>query len=248
MRFPTTHAQTAKKIRPIPVTSVTPSQTVDVGQKVDAEPKEFLSFIAGGITQRRPRKVLRLCVILSFASICLTTICNSALMVFLYPLWWLIVISWLFSLVPFIVSIRASVSGSYAYICTTSLSSLVNVCTGIATVCILMTVVEEAVVAASVGEQDVTSYTIYVARNKAVIIALNVLCGVSCLVLSGTVMVYGFFLARRVRRHPPNWLFSLVPSRRSLRSQLSLGNGTGRFSRTVSSAPDLLSLDKQRSI
>lgn len=99
--------------------------------------------------------------------------------------------------------------------------------------CIVMTRVEEDVVAAGDLNPGTDPQILYVARNKAVIIALSVMYGIGCLVLSGTVMVYGFFLARRVRRNPPGWLFSRLPSKRALRSQLSMG----KLSQTMSSAP-----------
>ena len=50
------------------------------------------------------------------------------------------------------------------------------------------------------------AYSGYLSANKAIASALATLYGASCIVLSGLVMVYSFFLGRRCRKHASNWL------------------------------------------
>jgi hypothetical protein len=217
--------QTAKKIQPIPVIVQEPLSTIrsiPSGKEDPPASAECLPVIAGTITQRRPRNVLRLCVILTFSGFCLTTVCNTGLVVFLHPLWWLFMISWTLSLISVLASLSASRNGKVFHIQLGSFSSMLNICSAIGTLCIVMKVMEDAVAQVADPNSSPSSYTRMVASHKALLIALGAVYGIGCTVLSGTVMVYLFFLARRVQRQPPNWLFSRLPSRRQLRSQLSM--------------------------
>ena len=208
---------------------------------------EFMSWVAGGITQPRPRRVLRFCILFACIGLIIAIICLGALVTMLTDLWWVYLLGFVSSIPPVLFSFASASNGRFGYIVGISLSSLANVSTSIGVVCAVMTVnqLSTYIYQACILEPHHTSpnfkvdcsqystdefdfYT-YIFNHRVFFMAFVLLYGVFCTVLAGITMVYSFFLARRVKRQGPSWL--KIPQRFSLPSisglnqrSLSFGN------------------------
>lgn len=105
---------------------------------------------------------------------------------------------------------------------TMAILNLAGVCCGIAITCVIMTMIHTAVllssgcganrsIPSSEAEcQGITDeqldYSSRISLNKGLLTALVVLYGVTAVVLNGVAMIYSFFLYRKVRIQPRNWL------------------------------------------
>lgn len=187
-----------------------------ISNSVDLPAKpEFLPFIASRITQPGPRRQIRICVAFCFLAFCLSTICTGGLAVFIYPTWWLCVVAWIFSAIPVIASYTASLTGKRFWIWMTCITCLINGFVAIAILCVVMTQVSEGVenckIHLACSEAD---HQAYIVQHRAIITAVVTLYGISCVVCNGVAMVYSFFLGRKCRRQPANWLTSTTLSKR----------------------------------
>ena len=183
--------------------------------------RDFLPFIKSRVTQTRPRRVLKLCALLSCVGFCMATIGMGSLTVFLNPPWWLLLISLLCAALPFGLSFLACFTGKTVCITALSMGSFLNVCAAISVMCIIMTEVSEAARVAETCAGDGKAnrppdcssfsnvdieYLTTLAAKRAVVTGLVTLYGTGCVILNGFVMVHSFFLARRCRSRSANWL------------------------------------------
>lgn len=165
--------------------------------------------------QQRPRKVLRLCVLLTLIAFILTSMAMGGLAVLLYQDWFLCLVAWIFSSIPLITSLFACRTGKCPLIVGITVSSLSNVCASIAVVCVGMTDIANAgglldrciVRPDQAGCLDL-EYARYLTTHRALATALVTTYGMCSVVLNGIPMVYSFFLARKCRSQPRNWLVS----------------------------------------
>lgn len=176
---------------------------------------EILSCIASRVTQQRPRKLLRLCVLFTAVAFVLTSMTMGGLVVFVHPSWYLCLVAWIFSLIPLLTSIPACRTGKCPLIAGVAISCLCNVCATIAVVCVVMTDISNAagrVDRCSSHPDDAdcfdTEYERYLTANRAIATALVTTYGMINIVSNGIPMVYAFFLYRRCRKQPRNWLVS----------------------------------------
>lgn len=192
---------------------------------------EFLAFIPSRITQAGPRRSLRICTLFSLIAVGLTTICVGALVTFIYPIWWLCLVAWTSSIIPLVMSLGASLSGRYAWIVGISMSCLVNVCGSIGVLSVVMTDISNA---GSVWDEcknhptswacksDHYEYDDFLVSHRALVTALVTIYAMACIISNGVSMVYSFFLARKCRKQPVNWLRTNI-KRLSHRSSTSCG-------------------------
>lgn len=195
---------------------------------------EFLPFVASKITQARPRRLLKFCVLFSLISFCLTMICVGSMGIFICPVWWLCLLSSVASLLPLVFSFAAAQRGCAPCVLGACIASLCNVCTAIAVLCVIMTNISMSVRAyekcvlekplhinLSGGDSSDYSYLDvncssysaeeldyfgYLRANRAVVTGLVTVYAAACVVLNGLGMVYMFFLSRKCRNQPSNWL------------------------------------------
>jgi hypothetical protein len=198
--------------------------------------REFLYCFASRITQPRPRKILRLCILFSIISCLICTISMGCLLYFLLPHWWMCIIPWAMSTVPLLFSFMSGRTGRWIHIAYLSASHFAAVCCAIVITCMIMTLVETAVALTTscfgkptlaVSCEEFTDFQYNLSKNRAVLTALVVIYGTCCIVLSGVSMMYAFFLYRRAKTQPQNWLTSpLKPSPRLKIQQRSISAST----------------------
>ena len=171
------------------------------------------------------------------------------------------VIGWILAVPPVVFSFLSCIKGQFGYIAGISMSSLCNVCAAIAVMCTVMTytalsmriyhqcgpgvshVGVDGELDCSQYSESQTAYFSYIAAHRACITGLSVVCGASSVVLSGVSMAYAFFLARRVKRHPANWLVSagFSTSRLKLPKPIAVSVSTQRsISLTISSGTTMV--------
>ena len=183
---------------------------------------EFLSFVASRITQPGPRRNVRILVMFCLIGFGFATLCTGGLAVFIYPTWWLSVIAWIFSAIPLVISYMASLTGRRVYIYGTCFGCLTNVFAAIAILCVVMTNISNAVTYTEYCKSQLTcdysDHRFYLSGHRAVITAIVTLYAISSVVSNGVGMVYSFFLARKCRKQPTNWLTSNLNKRVSMRA------------------------------
>jgi len=154
--------------------------------------------------------------------------CMGGLLSFLSSWWWLCGIPCVVSALPLVLSFLSANSGRPSHIAYMSTSHCGAVCCAIVVTCMVMTLVETSVSVVNFcksddqqtspyptlpdGEVDCTDYTFMtqsnLSSNRAIITALVVIYGSCCIVMNGVSMMYSFFLYRRARNQPANWLVS----------------------------------------
>ena len=169
---------------------------------------------------------MRVSVCLTLASFIVTTLCMGAILSFILRTWWMCIIAWVCAFGSFCSSYFACRKGIPQQILLMAIFNLAGVCCGIATTCLTMTTIHTAVLITnsckaggtrptdlpdSVGDcvaYDGMSLDYYghISANKGLLTALVVLYGATSVVLDGVAMIYAFFLYRRVRNKPRNWL------------------------------------------
>lgn len=191
-----------------------------------SERRDALSCIPSSIAMTRPRKVMRVSVCLTLAAFIVTTLSMGTILSFILRTWWICIISWVCALCCFVTAYVACRRGVPQQILIMAIFNLAGVCCGIATTCLTMTSIHTAVLISNVcnggvanapevyesvgdcGAYDSNSlqYYAYISSNKGLLTALVVLYGATSVVLDGVAMIYAFFLYRRARNKPRNWL------------------------------------------
>ena len=193
---------------------------------------EFLPFIPSNVTQRIPRRVLKLCVVFASIGLCFTIVCLGVLGVMMYSSWYLFFITVIHFTIMALLSFWASFTGKTCYITGLSVSSLLNLFASIALMCFAMTDVSDAfrvldnctergtlesmspakgVACASYSNEEM-GYNSHLASNGASLTGIVALHGAVSIMCNGYTMVNAFFLARMCRSKPPNWMVESVTS------------------------------------
>ncbi len=144
---------------------------------------------------------------------------------YIYPMWWLCVVAWIFSLIPAVFGYVASLTGRFPWVSGTSFASLLNVFAAIAVLCVVMTDIANSNCNRVACDRDSDlKYLQYLYEKRAIATAIVSTYAIACIICYGVVMVYSFFLSRRFRRQPANWLTSNMNKRVSIRATAT---GTG---------------------
>jgi len=190
---------------------------------------------------------MRVSVCLTLASLIVTTLCMGAILSFILRTWYICIIAWICAFGCFGSAYLACRKGVSQHIILMAILNLAGVCCAIATTCLTMTMIHTAVLITNgcragtsitpdpqdtVGDctgfdQVSMDYYAYISANKGLLTALIVLYGATSVVLDGVAMIYAFFLYRRVRNKPRNWLTNTHRS----------GYKVGVSSRTTASCP-----------